>query len=230
MIGRLQQTAGRATRATKRIVAPGSLDALARARAGRRDSSAEFVRTQLAGIPTFSGADALLAHCLNIRPPSGSILEFGVYKGRSLNRMARSVGPGELVTGFDSFAGLPEDWGSRLPKGKYRLSRAPRVEASVRLVVGAFEETVPKYVESHPEPAALVHIDSDLYSSAKAVLDRIPMQRGTLIVFDEFYNYPGWEDGEAKAWRECAAARHLDHGFIGYCPRSEQVAVRICGP
>jgi hypothetical protein len=50
---------------------------------------------------------------------------------------------------------------------------------------------------------------------------------GTVIQFDEYFNYPGWQDGEFKAWSEFVAARHVKFEYLGYCDRNEQVAVRI---
>ena len=50
---------------------------------------------------------------------------------------------------------------------------------------------------------------------------------GTVIQFDEYFNYPGWRDGEYKAWSEFARARHVEFEYLGYCDRHEQVAVRV---
>ena len=39
----------------------------------------------------------------------GSVLEFGVHKGKTINVMSK-VFPNDTLYGFDSFEGLPEDW------------------------------------------------------------------------------------------------------------------------
>jgi hypothetical protein len=48
---------------------------------------------------------------------------------------------------------------------------------------------------------------------------------GTVIVFDEFFNYPQWEDGEFKAFQEFLAKTQLSCEFIGYNRNGEQAAV-----
>jgi hypothetical protein len=44
------------------------------------------------------------------------------------------------------------------------------------------------------------------------------------IVFDEFFNYPGWKYGEYKAFIE---SKNVEYEYIGYCKYDEQVAVKI---
>ena len=50
----------------------------------------------------------------------------------------------------------------------------------------------------------MIHIDCDLYSSTRTVLTllRGRMVPGTLLVFDELFNYPGYEQHEIKAFYE----------------------------
>jgi hypothetical protein len=51
------------------------------------------------------------------------------------------------------------------------------------------------------------------------------MQPGTIIVFDEFFNYPGWKQHQVKAWTEFASKHHVNYTFIGYA--RQQAALRI---
>jgi hypothetical protein len=55
--------------------------------------------------------------------------------------------------------------------------------------------------------------------------DRI--KKETVVVFDEFFNYPGWQDGEYKAFNEFICENKLEYKYIGYNKYSEQVAVKI---
>ena len=57
--------------------------------------------------------------------------------------------------------------------------------------------------------------------------DRI--QNGCIIVFDEYFNYPGWEEGEHKAFKEFLMSHGLTYSYIGYA-NSQQVAVKIGNP
>ncbi len=133
----------------------------------------------------------------------GLWLEFGVYTGTSINAMAKFAG--RTVYGFDSFKGLPEDWRADKPRGRYSLDGAlPKVAGNVDLIPGWFEETLPAFLAERDEPAALIHIDCDLYSSTHTVLTllRERMVPGTILVFDELFNYPGYEQHEIKAFYE----------------------------
>jgi len=162
----------------------------------------------------------LLAH--------GLILEFGVATGRTLNQFARWL-PHKTVYGFDGFDGLPEDWTSRMRKGFFARKQLPRVRKNCELVVGWFNETLPGFVARHTEPVALLHVDCDLYSSTVTVLDRLQrqIQPGTVIVFDEYMNYPGWQLDEFRAWQEFVKQHHIEYEYIGRVSRHQKVAVRV---
>ncbi|MDQ3475291.1 MAG: class I SAM-dependent methyltransferase, partial [Actinomycetota bacterium] len=73
---------------------------------------------------------------------------------------------------------------------------------------------------------AIAHIDSDLYSSAVFVLQQLRprMVDGTVIVFDEFYNYPGWRGHEYRAWQEFVAETGLEFVYLGATADDEQVS------
>ena len=133
----------------------------------------------------------------------GWALEFGVHKGHTL-RMIANARDG-MVAGFDSFEGLPEDWVGNWKAGTFKMDAPPQVMGA-EIVVGWFHETLPAWLAAHDGRIAFVHIDSDLYVSAKAVLDALDTRLGPgcVIVFDEFHNYPGWEDHESLAWDEYA--------------------------
>ena len=96
---------------------------------------------------------------------SGLWLEFGVGSGASLRTMARERGEARVI-GFDSFEGLPEAWRPGYPKGMFACE--PPTLDGAELVIGRFEESLPFFTPT--EPFTFVHIDSDIYSSASAVL------------------------------------------------------------
>ena len=72
-----------------------------------------------------------------------------------------------------------------------------------------------------------MHVDCDLYSSTKTVLDALAgrIRAGTVIVFDEYHNFPGWREHEHKAFMEFCEAFHVDFEYISY--NNLQAAVRI---
>ena len=134
--------------------------------------------------------------------PAGWAIEFGVYSGQSLALIAEHM----PVIGLDSFEGLPEDWRPEFPKGSFGPSSATIEYApdNAMLVTGWFEDTLPVLVERGLPQIGLVHIDCDLYSSTKTALRGLVnhIHPGTIVVFDEYHGYEGYQEHEAKAWAE----------------------------
>jgi hypothetical protein len=160
---------------------------------------------------------------------SGLVLEFGVATGRTLNHFAR-IFDRQVVHGFDSFEGLPENWTSRMPKGFFKRNNLPRVRDNCKLHVGWFDETLPPFKkEIKDQPIQLLHVDCDLYSSTVTILTalRKNIVPGTVIVFDEYFNYPGWQLDEFRAWQEFVAKNAIKYEYIGYVSRHQKVAVRV---
>jgi len=187
-----------------------------------------YAVAHMANAERFPNSRALLNYALVCAPSSGMVLEFGVGSGTSINYIANQV-PNRSVYGFDSFEGLPEDWRPGFPRGTFRTS-APKVADNVELIAGWFDQTLPKFVaEIAREPIALLHVDCELYSSTRTIFnflcDRI--QPGTIIVFDEYLNYPEWRAHEFLAFKEFVAARGVGYEYIGLVPTHQQVAVRI---
>lgn len=104
----------------------------------------------------------------------------------------------------------------------------PQVNKNVRLVKGWFNETLPAFIKEHSEPCAFIHVDCDLYSSTKTIFDNLKNQicTGTVIAFDEYFNYPGWQEGEYKAFMEFIAWSGLEFEYIARTDAA-QVAVKI---
>lgn len=193
------------------------------------EDTARFVTDHMASVRSFADAPALLRYALSQIPAGGQglVCEFGVFRGESIRLIAEAL-PGRRVHGFDSFEGLPEDWTDGFPRGTFKLDRLPQVPDSVTLIQGWYAETLRPFLAGHPQTASFLHVDCDLYSSAKCVLEAFQprLRPGTVIVFDEYFNYVGWRDGEFKAFAEVVQASRLPFEYIGYT-RSQQVAVRI---
>ena len=169
-----------------------------------------------------------LDHALAAAPAEGLVMEFGVLFGHSLTYLAGKV-EGE-VHGFDSFAGLPEDWGPDRPKGSYSTAkRLPPVPDNARLHVGWITDTLPPFLAAHPGPARLVNIDVDLYSSTRDALEGLGgrIGAGTVLVFDEYLFNDSWRADEYKAWSEFTAARGLTYRYLAFNPFSKQAVVRV---
>jgi hypothetical protein len=194
-----------------------------------RHESALWAREQLGRSRAFTTREALLDYCLGERPRGGAICEFGVFSGRTINRIARLVDPSP-VHGFDSFEGLPEDWRLGFDRRTFSTSGVPpRVAANVVLHAGWFDDTIPPFRLQIPGPMAFVHVDCDLYSSTRTILDGLSdgLVPGTILLFDEYFNYPGWQQHEHRAFTEYVAAHGTPYRYLAFNQRGQQVAVRI---
>ena len=187
---------------------------------------------KLAGIPSKGSVLKVsrfeLLDCVVARAPrEGLWLEFGVWRGESLNCIARTGN--HKVYGFDSFQGMPERWEPWVGVGFFSThGKQPPVDARAELVPGWFDQTLPKFLASRPnEVVSFLHIDCDLYSSARSVLQLLgrSMRSGTILVFDEFCSW--WvPDDEARAWREFCRADAVEFRCLG-CSLDGSVALEI---
>ncbi|OYY05985.1 MAG: methyltransferase [Acidocella sp. 35-58-6] len=171
----------------------------------------------------------LLKFALGRAPAQGLVLEFGVEKGASLRHLAANTQ--RVVHGFDSFEGLPGDWGgTKEAAGAFSLQgKLPKILANSQLHVGWFDATLPEFLATHPEACALIHVDCDIYTSTACIFTLLQprIKTGTVIVFDEYFNYPGWRAHEYKAFQEFIATTGLTYSYIGVAAEKGHVAVII---
>jgi len=190
----------------------------------------DFIQQHLAQVDSVdSYLDVLSLALKQVKKNNGLHLEFGVFSGHTINHIARQVaGP---VYGFDSFEGLPERWRDRLGAGHFKVQALPEVRSNVTLVKGWFDKTLPEFLQTHPGDVAFLHVDCDLYSSTKTIFDCLAprIKPGTVIVFDEYFNYPGWREGEFKAFHEFVERERLKFEYLNYNRKSEQVSLKIAG-
>lgn len=148
---------------------------------------------------------------------TGVAVELGVFLGTSLTSIA-SAYPDRTVFGFDSFLGLPEHWSrgdtEQFAAGAFSIGGAVPLlpHDNVILVPGWFNTTLPWFAASLGSAGiriALLHVDCDLYSSTRLALEVLaPMlRRGTVVVFDELVNYPGYHNHELRALFEVLAGK-----------------------
>ncbi len=192
------------------------------------EESVDYIEAHMPGAIGFDTQKELLEFSVDSVAVDGSFLEFGVFTGGTIKRIAKRR-PAQRIDGFDSFEGLPEGWaGHNLAKGTFSTGGSlPRVPENVKLHKGWFDKSLPKWLAENPGSVAFIHNDSDLYSSSVTVFDLLAprMQPGTIILFDEFFNYPGWKQHEVKAWAECAQKHGIGFEFIGYA--RQQAALKV---
>lgn len=180
------------------------------------------------GMRLFGLSSSLLRWALARAARPGMVLEFGVRRGHSLAVIAAAAG--QEVHGFDSFEGLPESWGSA-PRGVLSTGgERPVAGPDVHLHAGWFEDTLPAFLATRPgEPVRFANIDSDIYSSARTVLQALGRRigPGTVLVFDEFIGNRTWRQDEFRAFHEFAAGFGVRGQIIAVNPACKQVAMII---
>jgi len=136
-------------------------------------------------------------------------LEFGVYKADSINFFSKFLSPHGLeIYGFDSFEGLEEDWVSNefYPAGTFTLNKkTPKVLKNVRIIKGKVQNTLENFLkEKANKKIIFTHMDMDTYQATKFALNKIKpfLIKGSIILFDNFYNFPNWQQHEYKAFTE----------------------------
>src|ERR1041385_5623750 len=154
-------------------------------------------------ILTYDNMSTVLAKA----PQHGLVLEFGVAWGNSLREIANTIAPRKCY-GFDWFNGLPEAWSLsnghiHAPAGGVATQR-PEVPDNAIIVEGLFQQTLEPFLAEHSDPVAFVHLDADLYSSTKYVLDHIAdrLMIGSVVVFDEIEGLQACYEHEGRAFSE----------------------------
>lgn len=164
----------------------------------------------------------------------GDWLQFGVFKGQTARILESFILGSQKLHLFDSFDGLPEDWqNTNYNKSAFKLSSSdiPNFDPKRSVIHrGWFEDTVPKFAAASAAAIPFIHLDADLYSSTRTVLDVLNRNivPGTILLFDEFFlpTDKGIADDECRALFDWASDFDRKFQFLW---RTEwvQVAVKI---
>lgn len=120
-----------------------------------------------------------------------SYVEFGVADGHSFRWFVQqNINSDSRFYGFDTFTGLPEDFGV-YKKGKFNTNNAvPQISDSrVKFYQGLFQQTVPGFLsELKNERRKVIMMDADLYSATLYALTSMAplLKKDDIIFFDEF--------------------------------------------
>jgi hypothetical protein len=193
------------------------------------ETAADFISAHLSRTLLFSDREPLWSFAVNEISFEGLNLEFGVFRGRSINHFAREQ-PRLTFHGFDSFEGLSHHWfGTGMPRGTFdMMGKVPKVRSNVTLHKGWFDETLPLFMNENSESVAFVHFDADTQDVTTLVLEIVGSRlcSGSILVFDEFFGFPSWEtQGEYAAWMRFCQSRSVSYSFIAFGPR--QAVIRI---
>jgi O-methyltransferase len=150
-------------------------------------------------------------------------LEFGVWKGETLAAWTKlNTNEASRFYGFDSFEGLPEDWGHAFGttrKGTFGTDGVMPTVADNRVtfVKGWFQHTLRNFLADTPliHPIVL-HNDSDLHSSTQYTLSMLDpfLQAGDIVIFDEYeaaaHEYLAWQQYQRAFMREAKCIASSD--------------------
>lgn len=118
-------------------------------------------------------------------------MEFGVAQGYSFRWfLQQNSNPGTGFYGFDTFTGLPEDYGP-YKKGAFNNGNKPIDinDSRGKFYQGLFQQTLPGFLkEIDNSKRNVLMMDADLYSSTLYVLTSFApfLKKGDIIFFDEF--------------------------------------------
>ncbi len=154
-------------------------------------------------------------------------LEFGVHEGTSFNWWSeRLINEECRFYGFDTFSGLPEDWGP-FKKGHFGGIDVPEHHDSrSTFLQGLFQQTLIPFLKDFDNNGRkIIHLDADLYSSTLYVLTILTpyIKSGDIILFDEF-NVP---IHEIKAFMEWTESFYISYEVLGEVNNFFQVAIKI---
>ena len=118
-------------------------------------------------------------------------MEFGVAQGHSFRWFVKNNSNAQSrFYGFDTFTGLPEDFGM-YKKGMFNNNNQVPVidDVRVKFFQGLFQQTVPGFLtELNKNNRNVIMMDADLYSSTLFVLTALApfLKKDDVIFFDEF--------------------------------------------
>ena len=154
-------------------------------------------------------------------------LEFGVWKGTSANYFSKYL---KKLHVFDSFEGLSEDWvgnGNKIKGHFNQFKKVPKLNSNITPHIGWVENTLELFLKEHNPKINFVHLDMDTYSPTKFTLEKIKpyLVKDAIILFDELYNYIGWENGEYKALKEVFKENEFE--YKAFNMHARQVVIKI---
>ncbi len=186
----------------------------------------QYIKDRMADAPYFEKHPQLVKYVVGEASLPGLYLEFGVGRGKSIRWIGSHTD--RTVHGFDSFEGIPEYWNGN-PVGAFAQSKLPKAPGNVKFHIGMFDESIPEFLSVHSDPVSFLHIDCDLYSSTVTILNAFGprLQPGAIVLFDEYYNFPRWQEHEFRAFQEYVSRIGVEYEYIGYSVTGQQAAVRI---
>ncbi|KAB2910071.1 MAG: class I SAM-dependent methyltransferase [Kofleriaceae bacterium] len=159
-------------------------------------------------------------------------LEFGTAGGVALRWwLERNQHPDSRFHSFDTFTGLPEDWGGIKAGTFSQGGNTPDVggDARVSFHVGLFNRTLPGHLRTpRPSRRLVIHVDPDLYSSTLYVLTMLAplMRAGDILLMADFCSmrHP---THVFRAFHDFVSAYGLEYDVLASSNFGHQMVARI---
>ena len=154
-------------------------------------------------------------------------LEFGVAQGTSFKWwMTKNTTPSSRFYGFDTFTGLPEDFGP-YKKGYFNSGSIPEInDERGKFYQGLFQQTLPGFLkEFDNSKRKVIMMDADLYTATLYTLTSLApyLKKGDIILFDEF-SVP---THEFMAYQDFVNAYYLELEPIGVINNYYFIAFKV---
>jgi hypothetical protein len=160
---------------------------------------------------------------IDISTSSNSLfMELGVFTGHTLSLINQNT-ENTIVYGFDTFSGLPEDWaessGNVLYNKNAFATSIPVNTDKNTFIVGKVEDTLLDFLKEKNQKIKFIHLDLDLYSASRYALNTIfdYLEDEAIIVIDDVYGLPSWEEHSIKSLSECFDELKYDMEPIATC-------------
>lgn len=151
----------------------------------------------------------------NLRTTPINYMEFGVAQGHSFKWfLQQNTHPQSRFYGFDTFTGLPEDWGP-FKKGSFdNQNKIPEItDARGKFYQGLFQQTLTVFLKDlDGNQRNVIMMDADLYSATLYTLTTLApfLKKGDIIFFDEF----AVPTHEFKAFQDFVQSYYIDLELI----------------
>ena len=96
----------------------------------------------------------------------------------------------------------------------------------MKIIKGKVQHTLENFLKDKIDKKIIfIHMDMDTYGATKYTLTKIKtlLTKGSIILFDNFYGYPNWQQHEYRAFTEVFDKK--EYRYIAFC--ESPVAVEI---
>lgn len=161
--------------------------------------------------------------------PNKLFLEFGVEKGLT-GKIISDFFPNETIYGFDSFQGFKKVskksfWSYAGYQKSFANQQIPNVNKNYKIIEGYVEDTLYDFLNSidiDNFDTFFIHLDLDIYEPTKLVLSEIlKKNKKTIVMFDELFNYPGFENHEYRAFFEEVIKKNYNYRYLSFTNKGD---------